>query len=80
MKDPFLELIQKIVYEVTGRKNLTYDTDFVQDLGLSSFDIMKIVCACEEEFDTEIPTRDVWQLHQVQDVITYMEKKGITVG
>ena len=23
MKDPFLELIQKIVYEVTGRKNLT---------------------------------------------------------
>ena len=80
MKDPFLELIQKIVYEVTGRKNLTYDTDFVQDLGLSSFDIMNLVCAFEEEFDTEIPTRDVWQLHQVQDVITYMEKKGITVG
>ena len=45
MKDPVLELIQKIVYEVSGREGLTYDTDFVQDLGLSSFDIMNIVCA-----------------------------------
>ena len=77
MKDPVLELIQKIVYEVSGREGLTYDTDFVQDLGLSSFDIMNIVCAFEDHFDTEIPTRDVWQLHQVQDVIAYMKKKGI---
>ena len=78
MNDSILELIQKIVYEVTGRENLTYDTDFVQDLGLSSFDVMNIVCAFEEHFDTEIPTRDVWQLHEVQDVIAYMKKKGIT--
>ena len=77
MKDPVLELIQKIVYEVSGREGLTYDTDFVQDLGLSSFDIMNIVCAFEDHFDTEIPTRDVWQLHQVQDVIAYRKKKGI---
>ena len=76
MKDPVLELIQKIVYEVSGREGLTYDTDFVQDLGLSSFDIMNIVCAFEDHFDTEIPPRDVWQLHQVQDVIAYMKKKG----
>ena len=78
MGDSILELIQKIVYEVTGRQNLTYDTDFVQDLGLSSFDVMNIVCAFEDYFDIEIPTRDVWQLHEVQDVITYMRKKGIT--
>ena len=77
MKDPFLELIQKIVYEVTGRKNLTYDTDFVQDLGLSSFDIMNIVCAFEDRLNVDIPTRDVWQLHQVKDVIAYMQEKGI---
>ena len=78
MDNSILELIQKIVYEVTGRQNLTYDTDFVQDLGLSSFDVMNIVCAFEEHFDIEIPTRDVWQLHEVQDVIDYMKKKGIT--
>ena len=78
MKDPVLELIQKIVYEVSGREGLTYDTDFVQDLGLSSFDIMNIVCAFEDYFDTEIPNRDVWQLHQVKDVIAYMQRRGLT--
>lgn len=73
-----LELIQKIVYEVTGKTGITYDTDFVQDLALNSFDIMNIVCAFETHFDTRIPTRDVWQLRQVKDVIAYMEQKGIT--
>ena len=72
-----LELIQKIVYEVTGIDGLTYDTDFVQDLGLNSFDIMNIVCAFEDYYDTTIPTRDVWNLRQVKDVIAYMEAHGV---
>lgn len=73
-----LELIERIVFEVTGKGNLTYDTDFVQDLGLNSFDIMNIICAFEDHFDASIPTRDVWQLHQVKDVIAYMEERGLT--
>ena len=72
-----LELIQKIVYEATGKDGLTYDTDFVQDLGLNSFDIMNIVCAFEDYYDTTIPTRDVWNLRQVKDVIAYMEAHGV---
>ena len=72
-----LELIQKIVYGVTGKDGLTYDTDFVQDLGLNSFDIMNIVCAFEDYYDTTIPTRDVWNLRQVKDVIAYMEAHGV---
>ena len=74
-----LELIQQLVYEVTGRENLTYDTDFVEDLQLNSLDIMNIICAFEDHFDTEISTREVWSLHKVKDVIVYMEEKGIEV-
>ena len=73
-----LELIQDIVYRVTGKKNITYDTDFVKDLELNSFDIVNIVCAFEEHFDVNISTRDVWQLRQVKDVIAYMKEKGFT--
>ena len=73
-----LELIQAIVYRVTGKKNITYDTDFVKDLELNSFDIVNIVCAFEEHFDVNISTRDVWQLRQVKDVIAYMKEKGFT--
>ena len=78
MEEEMLGFIQDVVRRVTGKGNLTYDTDFVQDLGLNSFDIMNVVCAFEEHFDTDIPTRDVWQMRKVKDVIEYMKKRGIT--
>ena len=61
-----LKLIQEIIYNVTGKSNITDDTDFVKDLELNSFDVMNIVCAFEEYFDVTIPTRDVWKMHQVK--------------
>lgn len=73
-----LQLIQEIIYNVTGKTGITYDTDFVRDLALNSFDVMNIICAFEEHFDTTIPTREVWPLHQVKDVIAYMAQKGFT--
>lgn len=75
MDEELLELIRKIVYDVTGRTAVTYDTDFVRDLGLTSFDIINMVCAFEVHYNAEIPTRDIWQLHTVQDVIEYMKKQ-----
>jgi len=74
-----LELFQKIIFDITGKQGVTYDTDFVQDLELNSFDIMNIIAAFEDEFDISIPTRDVWQLHQVKDAIDYMNQRGIHV-
>ena len=73
-----LQLVQDIIYQVTGKTGVTYDTDFVQDLALNSFDVMNIISAFEEHFDTTIPTREVWHLHQVKDVIAYMARKGFT--
>ena len=78
MDDSILKLIQDVIYQVTGKNGITYDTDFVQDLGLNSFDVMNIICVFEERFDTDIPNRDVWQLRQVKDVIAYMKKRGFT--
>ena len=71
------EVLQEIVFQVTGRTGLTPDTDFIQDLELNSFDIMNIICAFEDRFDTEIPNRDVWNLHKVRDVLRYMEQRGL---
>jgi acyl carrier protein len=78
MEEKLFKFIQDTIEEVTGKKGLVMDTDFVKDLGLNSFDIMNVVCAFEEHFDIEIPNRDVWQLRQVKDVIAYMIKKGYT--
>ncbi len=75
-----LELMQEIIYQVTGKQNITFDTDFIQDLELNSFDIMNIISCFEDRFDISIPTRDVWQLHQVKDAIAYLHKRGIDIA
>lgn len=72
-----LEFIQTVVYDVTGKKGLTLDTDFVQDLELNSFDVMNMVSIFEDHFKIKIPTRDVWKLRKVSHVINYLSNKGI---
>ncbi len=74
-----LEFIQEVIFSVTGKKNITYETDFIKDLQLNSLDVMNIVCAFEDRLDVSIPTRDVWKLHQVKDVIAYMQQNGVQV-
>ena len=71
-------MFEQVIYKVTGKTNITYETDFVKDLELSSFDIMNIICEFEDRLDITIPERDVWQIHQVKDIFEYMEKHGIT--
>ena len=73
-----LELIQGVVYDVTGKKGVSADTDFIQDLELNSFDIMNMISIFEERFNIVIPTRDVWQIKVVGDAIDYLQKRGIT--
>ena len=79
MKERLFDFIQDAVYQVTGKKGIFYDTDFVKDLQLTSFDVMNLVCIFEDHFGVDIPSRDVWKLHHVEDVIDYMNKKVITV-
>lgn len=74
-----LELVQEIIYNVTGKTGITLETDFIKDLELNSLDIMNIVCAFEDRLDVSVPTRDVWQLHQVKDVVAYMIRMGVTL-
>ena len=78
MEDKIFKYVQDTVANVTGKKNLMMETDFVKDLRLNSYDIMNIVCEFEEHFDIEIPNRDVWQMHQVKDIVAYMIRKGLT--
>ncbi len=78
MEERLFKFIENTIFNVTGQKGLVYDTDFVKDLGLTSFDVMNIVCVFEDHFDVEIPSRDVWKMHRVKDVIDYMIQKGIT--
>lgn len=80
MEDKLFKFVQDSIKEITGKEGIIYDTDFVKDLGLSSFDIMNLVCIFEEQFDIEISNREIWHIHQVRDAIQYLMKQDIQEG
>lgn len=67
-----LEKIAEILSKYT-KEEITAESKLINDLGLSSFDIVSIVTAFEDEFDIEISDRDIRKLVSVADIIDYIE-------
>ena len=72
------EKIKYIIVEQLGvdPEKVKPEATFIDDLGADSLDIVELVMAMEEEFDLEIPDEDAEKLKTVQDVASYLEKKG----
>ena len=73
------EKIKEIVAEQLScnEDEITMDTNFKDDLGADSLDIVELVMALEEEYDVEIPSEDLTNINTVEDVINYLRDKGI---
>ncbi|CDM68197.1 Hypothetical protein CM240_1033 [Clostridium bornimense] len=70
--------VKEIISEYLGIevRDIGLDMDIVEDLGINSYDIVSIVGKFEEEFDIEIPEKDIRLFKTVGDVVNYfMEKK-----
>ena len=67
-----LEKIAEILSKYT-KEEITLEATLVNDLGLSSFDIVSIVTAFEDEFDIEISDRNIRKLVSVADIMEYIE-------
>ena len=68
-------MIEKIIAE-----NLNIDqgmikdeSNFVNDLGADSLNIVEVIMGIEEEFDIEIPDEDAETLHTVGELKQYIE-------
>ena len=70
-----LEKITAILSEHTTATEIHAGSTLEQDLDLSSFDIMEIVMAFEDEFHIEISDRDIHKFVTVQDIQEYLEEK-----
>ena len=67
-----IEKIKEILSKYT-KEEIAAESTLVNDLGLSSFDIVSIVTAFEDEFDIEISDRDIRKLVSVADIMEYIE-------
>ena len=52
---------------------ITMDSAFLEDLNADSLDIVELIMALEEEFDTEIPDADAEKIVTVSDVVDYIK-------
>lgn len=70
--------VKDIIVEQLGvdPEKVKAEASFIDDLGADSLDIVELVMAMEEEFDIEIPDEDAEKLKTVQDVASYLQKKG----
>ncbi|KAB8200146.1 acyl carrier protein [Aspergillus parasiticus] len=66
--------VKKIITEQldVNEEALKPEASYVDDLGADSLDIVELVMALEEEFDTEIPDEEAEKLRTVQATIDYI--------
>ena len=66
--------VRKIVSEQLGvnEADIKNESTFVDDLGADSLDVVELVMALEEEFETEIPDDEAEKITNVQQAIDYV--------
>lgn len=68
-------MIEKIVAQTLGcsQDSIKDESNFVNDLGADSLNIVEVIMSIEEEFDIEIPDEDAETLHTVGELRQYIE-------
>lgn len=71
------ERVYKVIVEQLGveEKDIALDSNFTEDLGADSLDIVELVMALETEFKVEIPDEDAEKISTVQSAIEHLVEK-----
>lgn len=72
-----IERLQNIFHELTGRTDIiiTPKTSLNnKEYNFSSFAMIQLVCAIEDEFDIEIPNSAIKKFKTVKDVVDFLKK------
>ena len=73
-----LEKLQSLIADQLGvdSNTITMDTNFEEDLGVDSLDIVELSMALEEEFDIgEMSEEDLAGIKTVGDLVRYLQGK-----
>ena len=71
-----LEKLTAIIHDYKADKSIvvTEGTIIKEDLSMSSFDLIQLACAVEDEFDVEVPEDAVEKMKTVGDVVKFIEE------
>jgi acyl carrier protein len=74
-----IDRLKKVVSEITGVEvsEIKPTSNFVDDLGADSLDLVEMVMGMEQEFGASIPDEDAEKLKTVQDALDYLADRGV---
>lgn len=77
MSASVFQKVKQIVIQQLGAEEdeVTVDASFVDDLGADSLDLVELVMAFEEEFETEIPDEEAEKIRTVGDAVNYIKDR-----
>ena len=69
--EEIFDKVNEIIIEQLGvtETSVTMEASFIDDLGADSLDIVELIMALEEKFDTEIPDEDAEKIVTIGDVV-----------
>lgn len=75
MSQAIEERVRSIISDQLGvsEEEIKPESKFIEDLGADSLDIVELIMAMEEEFETEIPDEEAEKIRTVNDVITFLK-------
>ena len=70
------EKVKERVSDILGveAEDVNMESNFIDDLGADSLDIVELIMALEEEFDIEIPDEEAEKIQTVGDVVDYIKE------
>lgn len=80
MSDENTKVAQDVVATIHARmgvpvERITPQADIVNDLGADSLDFIELIMDLEEKFDIEIKETEFEDIHTVEDVTRFIEKR-----
>lgn len=78
MSQAIEERVRSIISDQLGvaEEQVKPESKFIEDLGADSLDIVELIMAMEEEFETEIPDEEAEKIRTVNDVISYIKNNA----
>ena len=67
--------VKTIVSEQLGvdEDEITMESNFLEDFGADSLELVDMMIALESEFEIEVPEEDIDEIETVADVISYLK-------
>ena len=72
------EILERVINLLAAMKELenevTADSDLIEDLGISSMDVLFLITSLEEEFNVKVPAHAIRKMYTVADVAEIVDK------